>query len=77
MRPGPGASGNGRVQLGQQRVNVLAVDIAGLLHRLAAGGRAAQTMHANLNEQGRGLRRGVQNIAENGVFGNGHGKIPP
>ena len=57
--------------------NILAVDIAGLLHRLAAGGRAAQTMHADLNEQRRGLRRGVQNIAENGVFGNGHGKIPP
>ena len=58
------------VYLCEEGIGIHAVDHAGLLHGLAAAGRAAQAMHADSLEQGRGLRRKVEHIADDGIFFN-------
>ena len=58
------------VHLRKERIGIHAVDHAGFLHGLAAAGRTAQAMHADSLEQGRGLRRKVEHIADDGIFFN-------
>ena len=48
--------------------HVHAVDHTGLLHSLAPGRGAAQAVHADGQEDGRGLRRHVQNVTDDGVL---------
>ena len=58
------------VDLRQERVGVNAMHHAGFFDGLAAGRRAAQAMHADGLEQGRGLRREVEHVADDGIFFN-------
>ena len=58
------------VHQGKQLVHIDAVDHAGLLHGLAAGRGAAQAVHPDGQEDGRGLGRNVKNVTNDGVFGN-------
>ncbi len=58
------------VHLCEEGIGIHAVDHAGLLNGLAAAGRAAQAMHADGLEQGRGLRREVEHVADDGIFFN-------
>ena len=58
------------VYLCEEGVGIHAVDHAGLLNGLAAAGRAAQAMHTDSLEQGRGLRREVEHVADDGIFFN-------
>ena len=69
------AGGDHLVDLSQQVVHFHAVDHAGLLHRLTPGGGAAQAVHADVHEQGRGLGGDGQNITNDGVLCNGHGNL--
>ena len=43
---------------------------AGLLHGLAAAGGAAQAVHADGQEDGGGVGSDIQDITDDGVFGN-------
>ena len=58
------------VYLCEEGIGIHAVDHAGFLHGLAAAGRTAQAVHADGLEQGRGLRRKVEHIADDGIFFN-------
>ena len=58
------------VHLCEEGIGIHAVDHAGLLNGLAAAGRAAQAMHADGLEQGRGPRREVENVGDAGIFCN-------
>ena len=58
------------VQLGQEGLAVHTVPHAGFLHSLTAGRGAAQAVHTDGEEQGSGLRRYVQNVADDGFFFN-------
>ena len=54
------------VQLSQERLALDAVDHAGLLDGFTPGRGAAQAVHADGEEQGRGLGRDIQHITDNG-----------
>jgi hypothetical protein len=53
----------------QQLVNINTVDGTGLFNGLTAGRGATQAMHADGEEHGSSLGSDVQDIADNGVFG--------
>lgn len=65
-RPGFLACLDEMVDLCQESVGVDTVDHASLFYGLAAGGRAAQAVHADCHEQRSGLRRDVENVADDG-----------
>ena len=58
------------VELRQEAVAFDAVHHAGLLHGFTPGRGAAQAVHTDGEEQGSGLRRYVQNVADDGFFFN-------
>ena len=58
------------VQLSQEGLAVNTVNHAGFLHGLTPGRGAAQAVHTDGEEQGSGLRRYVQNVADDGFFFN-------
>ena len=58
------------VQLGQEGLAVHTVNHAGFLYGLTPGRGAAQAVHTDCEEQGSGLRRYVQNVADDGFFFN-------
>ena len=62
----------------QQSVHIHAVHGASLLNGLTAGSGAAQAVHADGHEYGSGLRSDVEDVADDGVFGNlSHNGKPP
>lgn len=60
----------GCVELAHQIVHVYAVDHAGLLHRLPAGGGAAEAVHSDGHENRCSLGGDIQNITNDCVFCN-------
>ena len=58
------------VQMLEEFIHVHAVNHAGFLNGLAAGRGAAQAVHADRKEEGRGLGRDIQNVTDDGVFFN-------
>ena len=58
------------VQLGQEGLAVHTVNHAGFLYGLTPGRGAAQAVHTDGEEQRSGLRRYVQNVADDGFFFN-------
>ena len=65
------------VDLLDQLVGVGAVNLARHFDGLAACGRAAQAVHADLEEELSGLAVEVQNRADDGILGNSHFDDPP
>ena len=63
---------DGFVYLSQQSVYIHAMNSTGLLHSLATGSGTAQAMHADGQEDRSGLRGDGQDIADDGIFGDGH-----
>ena len=57
------------VHQNKQLVNVNTMDHTGLFHGFTAGGGSAKAMHADGHEDRRSMGCDVQNIANDGVFG--------
>ena len=60
--------GDHGVDLFDQRIAISAVDHAGPLYALAAGGGATQAMHPDLQKEGRGLGIIIQNFGNDHIF---------
>lgn len=74
----PGLLAEVLVDFLHQRLRVHPVNGASLLQGFAPGGGTAQAVHAHLQEVGRGGLVQVQNLANDGIFGNArHVDDPP
>ena len=58
------------VDEGQQLFTVNTVNHASFFYGFTAGSGTTQAMHADGKENGRGLGSQIENIANNGIFGN-------